>query len=173
MDDSLKKKTICSNQKLMSLPLYTLLENIRSLHNVGAIFRTSDGAGVQKIFLTGYTGVPPRDQISKTALGAEKNVPWKQYKRPMNAVRQLKKKGVQIVALETGDKAVNLFDFEPKWPTCLMVGNEVEGLSPELLDDADVIVKIPMMGSKESLNVSCAYSVAVYELLRKYNKKPR
>ena len=155
---------------MKTFPLYTLLENIRSLHNVGSIFRTGDGAGVQQIFLTGYTGIPPRDQISKTALGAEKSVPWKQYKRPMNIIRRLKKQGVQILALETGKDAHDLFEFKPKWPACLMLGNEVDGLSEELLASADETIQIPMMGIKESLNVSCAYSVAVYELLRKHKK---
>lgn len=148
-----------------------LLENIRSLHNVGSIFRTSDGAGVERLFLTGYTGAPPRSQISKTALGAELEVPWKSYKYPLNVVRQLKKKGVQIIALETGQNSQNIFEFEPKWPACLMVGNEVEGLSQKLLKEADAIIHIPMHGVKESLNVSCAYSVAVYELARKYMQR--
>lgn len=154
----------------MAFPLSVLLENIRSLHNVGSLFRSSDGAGVEKVYLTGYTGTPPRDQISKVALGAEKDVPWKQYKKPLNIVRQLKKKGVQIVGLETGDEAQELFSFTPQWPVCLLVGNEVEGLSEELLDAADAIVKIPMLGKKESLNVSCAFSIAVYEFLRKYQQ---
>ena len=157
----------------MPLPFSILLENIRSLHNVGSIFRSSDGAGVKEIFLTGYTGIPPRDQITKVALGAEKEIPWKQYKRPLNILRQLKKKGVQIVALETGEKSQDLFDFKPKWPICLLVGNEVEGLSRALLDEADVIVNIPMMGAKESLNVSCALSVAAYEFLRKFRDEGR
>jgi tRNA G18 (ribose-2'-O)-methylase SpoU len=151
----------------MKTPIIALLDNIRSLHNVGSIFRSSDGAGIEKIFLTGYTGTPPRSQISKTALGAELTVPWKSYQNPLTAIRQLKKKGVQIVALETGPRSQNLFEFTPKWPICIMVGNEVEGLSPQLLAEADAIVFIPMAGIKESLNVSCAYSVAAYELRRK------
>lgn len=154
------------------MPVFTLLENIRSLHNVGSIFRSSDGAGVSRIFLTGYTGTPPRDQISKTALGAELTVPWKQYKQPMNIIRRLKQQGVQIVALETGEHAEDLFRFEPRWPLCLMVGNEVEGLSNKLMEASDMTLKIPMMGTKESLNVSCAYSIAIYELLRKHQKNP-
>ena len=149
----------------------TVLENIRSLHNVGSVFRTSDGAGVEQVMLTGYTGTPPRIQIDKVALGAQKTIPWKSYKRPINAVKRLQKEGYQIVALETGDDAVSLFDFQPKWPMALIIGNEVEGISEKLLQEADVKVKIPMMGSKESLNVSCAYSIAVYELLRKWQKR--
>jgi tRNA G18 (ribose-2'-O)-methylase SpoU len=153
------------------LPIHTLLENIRSLHNVGSIFRSSDGAGVGKIYLTGYTGIPPRNEISKTALGAELEVPWEQVVDPLEAIRKLKKDGVRIIALETGKESRDIFKFQPQWPMCLLVGNEVEGISQELLSEADEIVHIPMMGVKESLNVSCAYSVAVYELARKYTKK--
>ena len=134
---------------------------------MGSIFRSSDGAGVGQLYLTGYTGTPPREQISKTALGAELEVKWKHYKYPLNIVRQLKKKGVQIVALETGKDSQNIHEFVPKWPICLLVGNEVEGLSSKLLQEADAVIHIPMRGMKESLNVSCAFSVAVYELSRK------
>jgi len=153
----------------VKFPLCALLENIRSLHNVGSIFRTSDAVGLEKLYLTGYTGTPPRDQISKTALGAELLIPWQQYKRPTNALKKLKKEGYQIVALETGEDAQDLFEFQPEWPLCLLLGNEVEGLSSKLISEADAIVKIPMLGKKESLNVSCAYSVAVYELWRKWS----
>lgn len=152
-------------------PFSILAHNIRSLHNVGSIFRTSDGAGVDQVYLTGYTGTPPRIQIDKVALGAQDTMPWKHYKYPLRKVRELKKQGVQIIALETGDDAVDLFDFKPTWPVCLLVGNEVTGIDEKLLSEADVKVKIPMMGMKESLNVSCAFSVAVYEMLRKRRKK--
>lgn len=155
----------------MSIPLSALLENIRSLHNVGSIFRSSDGAGVGRIYLTGYTGIPPRNEISKTALGAELEVPWEQVVNPLDALKILKEQGVQIVALETGKDSQDIYEFQPQWPMCLLVGNEVEGISQELLSEADQIIHIPMRGVKESLNVSCAYSVAVYELARKYTKK--
>jgi tRNA G18 (ribose-2'-O)-methylase SpoU len=145
-----------------TFPLFGLLENIRSLHNVGSVFRTSDGAGVDLLFLTGYTCPPPRDQISKTALGAEEVVPWKHYKRPMNVVRRLKNQGVTIVALEKNEDSTSIYDFVPGGPVCLMVGNEVEGLSDQLLAEADHVFHLPMLGKKESLNVACAYSAAMY-----------
>ena len=142
------------------------------MHNVGSIFRTSDGVNLQELILCGYTPTPPRSQISKVALGAELNVPWRQMEDPLEAVKEFRREGVQIVALETGEAAMNLFEFEPQWPICLLVGNEVEGLSNELRETADVTVSIPMLGMKESLNVSCAYSISVYELLRKWQKIP-
>ena len=151
-------------------PVTVLLENIRSLHNVGSMFRSGDGAGIEGLILSGYTGPPPRDQISKVALGAEQEVPWRQEKDPLLAAQQMREQSYQLVALETGDEAVDLMDFEPQWPVCLMVGNEVEGLSKNLLALADQVVKIPMLGHKESLNVSCAYSIAIYELLRKHRE---
>lgn len=153
------------------MPVIGLLNNIRSMHNVGSIFRSSDGVNLQELILCGYTPVPPRSQISKVALGSELSVPWHQVLDPLEAVKELKREGIQIVALETGEGAVDLFEFEPRWPMCLLVGNEVEGLSEELRSGADATVSIPMLGVKESLNVSCAYSIAVYELLRKWQKK--
>jgi tRNA G18 (ribose-2'-O)-methylase SpoU len=155
----------------MTFPVSVLLENIRSLHNVGSIFRTSDGAGVEQIFLTGYTGTPPRIQIDKVALGAQKTIPWKQYKRPMNGIKKLKAAGVQIVALETGDDAIDIYDFKPVWPMALIVGNEVEGISDQLLETSDIKIKLPMNGQKESLNVSCAFTAAIYELRRKWDSQ--
>lgn len=153
------------------LPVIGLLDDIRSMHNVGSMFRSSDGVNLRELILCGYTPVPPRSQISKVALGAELSVPWRQAGDPLEAVKELKRVGVQIVALETGEGAIDLFEFEPQWPMCLLVGNEVEGVKSELREKADVIVSIPMLGVKESLNVSCAYSIAVYELLRKWQKK--
>lgn len=142
------------------------------MHNVGSIFRTSDGVNLQELILCGYTPTPPRSQISKVALGAELSVPWRQVGDPLDAVKELKREGLQIIALETGERAIDLFEFQPTWPLCLLVGNEVDGLNAELRSAADATVSIPMLGVKESLNVSCAYSIAVYELLRKWQKKP-
>lgn len=143
-----------------------MAHNIRSLYNVGALFRTADGAGVSKIYLTGYTGQPPRDQISKTALGAEETVPWEHYVDPLELIDKLKKEGVSIVALESTKDSVLYTDFKPNFPLCLIVGHEVEGVPDELLEKCDDVIHIPMRGVKESLNVTIAFGVAVYELLR-------
>jgi tRNA G18 (ribose-2'-O)-methylase SpoU len=117
--------------------VYVLAHNIRSMHNIGSIFRTSDGAGVSKIYLTGYCACPPRKEITKTALGAEDFVEWEFYKDPVELVKKLKKKGIQIIALERISGGKNIFKIKPKYPCCLIVGNEIEGVPVELLDLCD------------------------------------
>src|SRR3990167_3152084 len=130
--------------------VYVILHNIRSLHNVGSVFRTADGVGVSKIFLTGYTPSPvdemgrPRREIEKTALGAERVVSWERVPRASWLISHLKKENIQVVALELVDNAINYRDYKPKGPTALLLGNEVRGLSPALLKKCDAVVYIPM-----------------------------
>lgn len=143
---------------------YVIAHNIRSLYNIGTIFRTADALGVTQLFLTGYCGTPPRKEISKVALGAENFVPWQYYKKPSYIIDKLKKQGVKIVALETGAKAKNYTDFKPKWPLALIIGNEVKGISPALLKRTDTIVELPMLGIKESLNVGVSFGAIGYYL---------
>ena len=144
--------------------IYVLLNNIRSLHNVGSVFRTSDGAGVKKIFLCGQTGYPPRDEITKTALGAEECVPWEYYIDPLDCIRHLKKKNIKIVALEQVKKSVDYKKYKPKYPICLVVGHEIDGVQNEILNLCDDAIEIQMRGKKRSLNVSVAFGIAVYNL---------
>jgi 23S rRNA (guanosine2251-2'-O)-methyltransferase len=140
---------------------YVVCQNIRSLFNVGAIFRTSDAFGVDKIYLTGITGRPPRKEISKVALGAEEYISWEYYKQPARLIRELKTKGVTIVALEqVAGKTLNLNTWKPTFPLALLLGYEPKGLPKSLLKLADLIVEIPMYGQKESLNVAVAFGVA-------------
>lgn len=129
---------------------------------MGTIFRTGDGLGATKIFLTGYTGHPPRGEISKVALGAEENVSWEYERDAGKAIRRLKKAGIKIIAVETGEKSIDYRKFKPRFPLAIMVGNEVEGLPPEILSQADKIISLPMYGGKESLNVGIALGVAGY-----------
>lgn len=133
---------------------------------MGSIFRTSDGAGVKKIFLCGQTGYPPREDITKTAIGAEEVVPWEYYIDPIDCIKKLKKKGVKIVALEQTPKSIDYKKFKPKYLTCLVVGHEIDGVSDEILDLCDAAIEIPMKGKKQSLNVSVAFGIAVYELTK-------
>ncbi len=147
-----------------SLPFYVVCDNIRSLENVGAIFRTSDALAVNKIFLCGITGFPPRQKISKTALGAEKSVPWEHYWQTWRIIDKLKGEGVQIIALEQTKKSKNYTKVKFHFPLALIVGNEIKGVSPAVLKRADQIIFIPMWGEKESLNVAVAFGVAGYEI---------
>jgi tRNA G18 (ribose-2'-O)-methylase SpoU len=143
-----------------------MLDNVRSLWNVGSIFRSSDAAGVRKLFLCGMTGRPPRPEIAKTALGAEETVPWEYSSDSATAVVRLKNLGVRIVALETSKGAVPFDGYSYEFPMCLVVGHEVDGISSQVLSLADATVAIPMLGSKSSLNVAVAYGIALYEILR-------
>ncbi len=146
---------------------YLIAHNIRSLYNIGTFFRTADALGIDKIYLTGYSGKPPQSGIAKVALGAENTVPWEQHKNISILIQKLKKQGVQIVALELDKRAVDIFKFKPKFPLALLVGNEVRGISSSLLKKADSIVALPMRGKKESLNVGIAMAVAGYSIRHK------
>ncbi len=148
--------------------LYVVCHNIRSLHNVGSIFRIADGAGVTKLYLCGYTGYPPRPEIGKVALGAEDVVPWKRHYQTWRVLDRLRAQGVQIIALENDiPGSADYHEVRPRFPVALLLGNEVEGLSRGLLRRADVVMHIPMHGVKESLNVAVAFGIAVYELNRR------
>lgn len=151
----------------MKRKFYLILPDIRSCHNVGAMFRTADAFGVDKIFLVGYTPHPPKPQIDKVALGAEKWVGWEGKKDLRRLVLSLKKDGVKIVGLErtkTSEKIERLKDYKITSDLALIVGNEVEGIKPGILKLCDHVVHIPMMGKKESLNVSVAAGIAMYAL---------
>lgn len=143
---------------------YVVCDNIRSLENVGSIFRTADALGVAKIFLCGITEAPPNHKISKTALGAEKNIPFEYYKQAWRLVEKLKKEKVLVVALEQSPKSIPYTKFKPKFPLALVIGNELKGVSKKVLSQSKVIIHLPMRGKKESLNVSVALGVAAYEI---------
>jgi tRNA G18 (ribose-2'-O)-methylase SpoU len=146
--------------------VYIICENIRSIYNVGSIFRTADGLGVQKIFLCGYTGTPDHPKLNKTALGAEKVIPWESHKQAWRLVEKLKKEGVQIVALEKTATSIDIRKFKPKFPLALIVGNEVDGVSPTVLKRCDKVVHIPMVGIKSSFNVASSFGIGVWEIVR-------
>jgi tRNA G18 (ribose-2'-O)-methylase SpoU len=165
-----KRKNLENINDFKRNPIYVLCDNIRSIFNVGSIFRTSDGAFIEKVILTGYTPYPPRKEIDKVALGATKSVPWEYYKDPLEAVKVLKGQGVKIAVLEITEPQNYYWNIEKNdFPICLIIGNEISGVSKELIDEADISFEIPMMGMKQSLNVSVAYGIAVYELMRKLN----
>ncbi|MBI2676607.1 MAG: RNA methyltransferase [Candidatus Yanofskybacteria bacterium] len=174
------------NKANLKAKIFLVLHNIRSAYNVGSIFRTADGAGVDKIFLCGYTPIPTTmgiiakgammpivRKIAKTALGAEKTVSWEHWSQTWRLLEKLKKDGVEIIALEQADNAVDYRKFKPKFlpvgrqvRLALIVGNEVNGLSKKILEYCDKIIEIPMRGKKESLNVSVAVGVALYEITK-------
>jgi len=154
------------NQK--RLPMYCLVENIRSLYNVGSIFRTSDAVLLSHLYLTGYTGRPPRKEIDKTALGAVDSVSWQHFERPTAAAWELKRKKIPLIALEHTSDSQVYDEFIFPFPFCLVLGNEVAGISEELLNLCDMAIEIPMLGLKQSLNVSVAYGVVIFHALHQY-----
>ena len=152
----------------LRLPVVVLLDNVRSMYNVGAFFRAADGVNLEKLCLCGITAHPPKKAISKTALGAEEVVSWEHDWDAIATAKRLRSAGLQIAAIETSPAAIDLFQWQPRFPVCVAFGHEVDGLRPELLDIADAHVRIPMLGKKESLNVATAAGIVLYELLRKY-----
>jgi tRNA G18 (ribose-2'-O)-methylase SpoU len=150
--------------------IYLLLHNIRSTHNVGSIFRTADAALVSKIYISGYTPTPidrfgrNRSDISKVSLGAEKEIPWEYIKDPKELIKNLKKEKVEIISLEQNPKSIDYREVRLKGNTLIVLGNEVGGVEEDLLNLSDQIVEIPMYGTKESLNVSVALGILLFQL---------
>jgi tRNA G18 (ribose-2'-O)-methylase SpoU len=144
---------------------FVIAHNIRSAFNVGSIFRTADAVGINKIYLCGYTPTPPDQKIKKVALGADDLVPFESFKSATSLIKRLKKQGVKIIALENNlEEGIDYRKFKPQFPLALVLGNEVNGLSKTILKLADQIIYLPMVGQKESLNVSVAFGVASYHI---------
>ncbi len=155
----------------MVTQIHLVLHNIRSTHNVGAIFRTADATGVKKIYISGITPAPidrfgrARPDISKASLGAEKTVEWESIVDIKDFIKNIKKEKFQIIAVEQNKKSIDYKDLKRSEKVLLIVGNEVDGVDKDVLDLCDDIVEIPMLGKKESLNVSVATGVVLYSLI--------
>jgi 23S rRNA (guanosine2251-2'-O)-methyltransferase len=154
--------------KLMRKEMCVVLSDIRSAHNVGSIFRTSDGAGVQTVYLCGITPLPldkfkrPQKEIAKTALGAEKDIVWKYYSSTLECIAELKKEGWQVVGVEQDERADSIHTRRRRLGVVYVFGNEVAGLTQEVRDACDALVYIPMHGKKESLNVSVCAGIVLF-----------
>lgn len=156
--------------------MVVILQDVRSLHNVGSIFRTADAAGVEKLYLCGITPAPvdrfgdPRPQLAKVSLGAEKTVAWEKCPDTLECIKKLKSDGYKIIAIEQSPKSVphySLFDIRNSLnKTALVLGAEVQGIPQKILAECDIIAEIPMRGQKESLNVAVAFGIIVFEFLR-------
>ena len=157
---------------------YLILHRVRSAYNVGSMFRSADGIGVDKIFITGFTQVPSKKEyalqskaekmLSKTALGADKYVPWEKVLNLGKLIEKLKKENFQIVALEQNENSVDYCAFKPSDKVVLIVGNEPRGIDKRILKKCDIIMELPMRGQKQSLNVAVALGVAGYKLTENY-----
>jgi len=160
------------NNKIANI--YVALDNIRSAQNVGSFFRTCDSLGVYKIFLCGITSVPPNKEILKTALGATESVKWEYFENTSKCIETLKNKGFTIICIEQTEKSLMLdkYEFNIDENICLVFGNEIEGVSKEIIEMANDCVEIPQLGTKHSLNVSVAGGIVIWDLLcRKLRKK--
>lgn len=154
------------------LPVVIVLDNVRSLYNTGAFFRTADGCGAERLILCGITPRPDqggrqRRSIAKTALGAESTVPWSYVTNTAAALAAMRGTGYEVAAVETSPGAVNLYEWTPRWPVCLVFGHETEGIASDVAAQIGTHVTVPMLGHKRSLNVATAAGVVLYELLRR------
>jgi len=148
-------------------PVRLVVHNVRSIHNVGSIFRTSDAARIEHVHLTGYTGTPEHKDLHKTALGAQDAVAWSQHDEVAPLLHELKDQGYTVALLEQTDVSTRTDELSPSaFPVCLVLGNEVHGVEETAVDAADRALEIPQYGSKISMNVSVAYGIAVYDLIR-------
>ncbi|MEE9429957.1 MAG: RNA methyltransferase [Melioribacteraceae bacterium] len=166
------RATLDTVSEVEKLPVVVVLNSIRSSYNVGSIFRTSDGAMIEKLYLCGYTPHPPKKEVLKTALGSQDSVSWEFVENPVEVVQELKEKGYTICALEQTDDNISYSEIKKNnLPLCLIVGNEISGVTQELIDLCDVAVEIPQFGIKQSLNVAVAYGIAVFELRKIFDLK--
>lgn len=164
---SKNRSTIETLHAVKKLPVYVVLNSIRSSYNVGSIFRTSDGAMIEKLFLCGYTPHPPKKEVLKTALGSQDSVLWEYAKDAKEIILDLKRIGIKICALELTESSMPHYNLNKDiFPLALVVGNEITGVSQELLDLCDISIEIPQFGIKQSLNVAVAYGIAAFELRR-------
>lgn len=168
---SRNRSTLETLHHVKKLPVYVLLNSIRSSYNVGSIFRTSDGAMIEKLYLCGYTPTPEKKEVLKTALGSQASVNWEYVKDPKEVINTLKQKGVKICALELTNKSIPYHKIvKIDFPLCMIVGNEITGVSQDLIDLCDFSIEIPQYGIKQSLNVAVAYGIAVFDLRRVFDQ---
>jgi 23S rRNA (guanosine2251-2'-O)-methyltransferase len=165
----LNRKTVDEFREASKFPLVVVLDNVRSMHNVGSVFRTADAFLISGIWLCGYTPRPPHRDIHKTALGATETVEWKYAENTVTAIQTLKEEGYRIFAVEQVEKSIPLQEFSPGNPGKMVVvfGNEVSGIDPEVLKLCDGSIEIPQFGMKHSLNISVAAGIVLWEITKR------
>ena len=150
-------------------PVIVILDNIRSAHNVGSVFRTCDAFLIDKIILCGITAIPPNKEIRKTALGSSESVDWRDYKNTEEVIMKLKKEDYQIIAVEQANKSIKLESFKPENEKkyAIIFGNEIKGISQKIIDYSDSVIEIPQFGTKHSLNVSVSAGIVIWDIFSK------
>jgi 23S rRNA (guanosine2251-2'-O)-methyltransferase len=171
--DELNRATIDEFKAQDKLPVAVVLDNVRSMHNIGSIFRTSDGFAVEQVCLCGITARPPHREIEKTALGATQSVSWTYFETPLQAVEQLRADGYQIIAIEQAENStmLNTFSPDPDKKYALVFGNEVNGVSDEVMQQIDMCIEIPQFGTKHSFNIVVSAGIVLWDFFAKLNLK--
>lgn len=171
-NSELDRKSIEDFKEAKKTPLIVILDNIRSLNNIGSVFRTADAFLIEKIFLCGITATPPHKDIQKTALGATDTVVWEHRENTEDVIKKLREKGVKILSIEQAEDAVMLNDFSPKNDEtyAIVFGNEVKGVQQSIVSASDYVIEIPQYGSKHSLNISVSAGVVIWDLFAKMHK---
>lgn len=166
--DELNRKSVSEFKQSEKFPVVVVLDNIRSMHNVGSVFRTADAFLLQGIYLCGYTPQPPHRDINKTALGATETVEWKYYPQTLEAVKQLKEEGYKVFAIEQVESSIMLdkFAIDEIEKIAVVFGNEVSGVEQEVIKCCDGCIEIPQLGMKHSLNISVAAGIVLWEIVR-------
>jgi len=167
--DELNRASVSEFKKQEKLPIVVVLDNVRSMHNVGSIFRTCDGFAVEKIYLCGITGQPPHREIEKTALGATQSINWCYYADPLPAIDQLRGEGYTIIAIEQAERSIMLNEFEPEpgKKYALIFGNEVNGVSDDVMKVIDACIEIPQFGTKHSFNIVVSAGIVLWDFFNK------
>ena len=171
-NNELNRLDIEQFKKAEKTPLIVILDNVRSLNNIGSVFRTCDAFLIEKIYLCGITATPPNKEIHKTALGATDSVAWEYEENTLSAVEKLKEQGAYIISIEQAENSTMLNDFEPNrnQKYAIIFGNEVKGVEQEVVSASDEVIEIPQYGTKHSLNISVSAGIAIWELAMKLRK---
>ena len=164
--DELNRKSVAAFKESDKIPVVVVLDNIRSMHNVGSVFRTADAFLIEAVYLTGYTAKPPHKEIKKTALGAEDTVSWKHFPSAKEAIQQLKDDGYKVFAVEQVENSISLEKFEVDDKVAVIFGNEVSGVEQTTIALCDGTIEIPQLGMKHSLNIATAAGVVLWEIVR-------
>lgn len=167
--DELNRASVEEFKEQDKLPVTVVLDNVRSMHNIGSIFRTSDGFAVEQVCLCGITAQPPHREIEKTALGATQSVNWTYFETPLQAVEQLRQDGYQIIAIEQAKNSIMLNEFNPDTTKkyALIFGNEVNGVSDEVMQNIDACIEIPQFGTKHSFNIVVSAGIVLWDFFAK------
>lgn len=171
-NSELNRLDVSTFKKMLKTPLLVILDNIRSLNNIGSVFRTSDAFLIEKIYLCGITATPPHKDIHKTALGATDSVDWAYAECTLELVTKLQKQGVKIISIEQADNSIMLQDFnvDKNQKYAIVMGNEVKGVQQEVVSKSDYCVEIPQYGTKHSLNISVTTGIVLWDLFQKIKK---